>query len=128
VPGLVIGGVGAIGVGLGVGLLVAASGSGSEAETLAAGIVDRGGRCEPVTAGFESDCDSFFSAASDQETFGVVGGVSLVAGSVLLAGGVGWVVWSATSGGESSTGAAAPRLAVKTSPGGARVSLGGTFD
>lgn len=125
VPGLVIGGVGLVGVGVGVGLLVAAGSAGGDAETKAAGIRGEGGLCDPVTSGFETACASFQDSLDQDATLSTAGAIALISGGVLLAGGVGWTIWAATSEGDAAT--ARVQLAPEVGPGGGALRLRGAF-
>lgn len=126
VPGLVVGGVGLVGVGVGVGLLVAAGGAGSDAETKAAGIKGEGGLCDPITPGFEQPCGSFQDSLDQEATLRTGAAIALIGGGVLLAGGVGWTIWAATSEGDEPA-AARVRLTPDLGPGGGALRLHGAF-
>lgn len=135
VPGLVIGGVGLAGIGVGVGLIAASSGPGSDAEQIAAALRADGAICEPdPTAGFEARCAAFQQAADDETTLATPGVAALIAGGVLLTGGVVWTVWAATAEPDPDGDAAArhptPRATLTLQPmlgPTSGVVVGGTF-
>jgi hypothetical protein len=125
VPGIVAGGVGLVGVGVGIALLAASGSAGSDADEIAQGIAADGGECPPPP-GFEARCADFDSAAGDEATLGTIGVISLIGGGILLAGGVGWTVWAATSSDEPDT-ASHITITPRVGLGGASLGASGTF-
>ena len=71
-------------------------------------------------------CASVQDSLDQEATLSTAGAVALIGGGVLLAGGVGWTIWAATSEGDEPT-AARVRLTPDLGPGGGALRLHGAF-
>lgn len=109
VPGIILATVGLVGLVGGGAFLAVASDKGATADAAAADVKARGGRCSPITPGFEASCQKVLDEDSSSTFIHNTGVAGIAVGGAALAGSAVYFVWALTHNASPAAPSAAPR-------------------